>query len=106
LCYADETNSFSLCAREREAGVLADRTDGRRLLIVMHLAIALPSIAIAALVHSGMLSFSVVIAFGIAVSGLQAASDPARQSILSRVTRTDIQRTVTVMTIACSARAL
>ncbi len=87
-------------------GVLADRTDGRRLLIWMHLAIALPSLAIAAMVHSGLLSFWVVIAFGIAVSGLQAISDPARQSILSRVTRTDIQRTVTLMTIITSLAGL
>jgi predicted MFS family arabinose efflux permease len=87
-------------------GVLADRTDGRRLLIRMHIAIALPSLAIAAMVHSGLLSFWVVIAFGIAVSGLQAISDPARQSILSRVTRTDIQRTVTIMTIVTSLTGL
>ena len=87
-------------------GVLADRTDGRRLLIGMHLAIALPSLAIATMVHRGLLSFWVVIAFGIAVSGLQAVSDPARQSILSRVTRTDIQRTVTIMTIVTSLAGL
>ena len=87
-------------------GVLADRTDGRRFLIGMHLAIAIPSLAIAAMVHSGLLSFWVVIAFGIAVSGMQAVSDPARQSILSRVTRTDIQRTVTVMTIVTSLAGL
>jgi predicted MFS family arabinose efflux permease len=87
-------------------GVLADRTDGRRLLIWMHLAIAVPSLAIAAMVRSDLLSFWVVIAFGIAVSGLQAISDPARQSILSRVTRTDIQRTVTIMTIVTSLAGL
>ena len=87
-------------------GVLADRTDGRRLLIGMHLAIALPSLAIALFVHGGLLSFWAVIMFGIAVSGLQAASDPARQSILSRVTRTDIQRTVTIMTIVTSIAGL
>lgn len=87
-------------------GILADRADGRRLLIWMHLAIAVPSLAIAAMVHSQLLSFWVVIAFGIAVSGLQAISDPARQSILSRVTRTDIQRTVTIMTIVTSLAGL
>ncbi|HTK99665.1 MAG TPA: MFS transporter [Pseudomonadales bacterium] len=87
-------------------GVLADRTDGRRLLVGMHLAIAIPSVVIAAIVHGGLLSFWAVIAFGIAVSGMQAASDPARQSILSRVTRTDIQRTVTLMTIVTSLAGL
>jgi hypothetical protein len=80
-------------------GVLADRTDARRLLIGLHLAIALPSFAIAALIHQSLLSFPSVIAFGVVVASLQALSDPARQSILSRVTRTDVQRTVTMMTI-------
>ncbi len=83
-------------------GVLADRTDGRRLLIGMHLAIALPSIAIAMMVSNSLLSFWLVIAFGIAVSAMQAITDPARQSILVRVTRTDIQRTVTIATIVTS----
>ncbi|HET6472955.1 MAG TPA: MFS transporter [Pseudomonadales bacterium] len=87
-------------------GVLADRSDGRRLLIGMHLAIAVPSLVVAAIVGGGLLSFWAVVLFGIAVSGLQAASDPARQSILSRVTRTDIQRTVTLMTIVTSIAGL
>lgn len=88
------------------SGTLADRTDSRRLLITMHLAIAVPSIAIAFAVQAGLLSFWLVVAFGIAISGLQAVSDPARQSMLSRVTRTDIQRTVTVMTIVTSLAGL
>ena len=72
----------------------------------MHLAIAVPSIAIAFAVNAGLLSFWLVVAFGIAISGLQAVSDPARQSMLSRVTRTDIQRTVTLMTIVTSLAGL
>jgi MFS family permease len=88
------------------SGILADRTDSRRLLLTMHLTIAVPSIVIATAVHAGLLSFWAVIAFGIAISGLQAVSDPARQSMLSRVTRTDIQRTVTVMTIVTSLAGL
>jgi MFS family permease len=88
------------------SGVLADRMDSRRLLITMHLAIAVPSIAIAFAVHAGLLSFWVVVGFGIAISALQAVSDPTRQSLLSRVTRTDIQRTVTLMTIVTSLAGL
>ena len=87
-------------------GVLADRTDARRLLIGMHLTIALPSIAIALMIRNDLLSFWVVVAFGVAVSALQAATDPARQSILVRVTRTDIQRSVTIMTIVTSLAGL
>jgi len=88
------------------SGILADRTDSRRLLLAMHLTIAVPCVAIAIAVHAGLLSFWVVVAFGIAISALQAVSDPARQSMLSRVTRTDIQRTVTVMTIVTSLAGL
>jgi predicted MFS family arabinose efflux permease len=87
-------------------GILADRSDGRRLLVGMHLAIAVPSLVVAAIAGVGLLSFWTVVAFGVTVSSLQAASDPARQSILSRVTRTDIQRTVTVMTIITSMAGL
>ncbi len=87
-------------------GIVADRSDGRRLLVGMHLAIAIPALAIAGTAQAGQLSFWVVVAFGIAVSGMQAVSDPARQSILSRVTRTDIQRTVTLMTIVTSIAGL
>ncbi len=83
-------------------GLLADRIDGRRLLLRMHLIIALPSFAIAWLALTGALDFWVVLAWGVAVSGLQAASDPARQAMLSRIARTDIQRTITIMTIVTS----
>ncbi|NJN53119.1 MAG: MFS transporter [Gammaproteobacteria bacterium] len=83
-------------------GVLADRIDGRTLLLNMHLLIALPSLVIAWLALTGALDFWLVLAWGVAVSGLQSASDPARQSMLSRVARTDIQRTITVMTIVTS----
>lgn len=88
------------------SGMLADRTDNRRLLMAMHLIIALPCIAIALTVHAGWLSFWVVIAFGIAVSGMQAVSDPSRQALLSRVTKSHIQRTVTIMTIITSLTGL
>jgi predicted MFS family arabinose efflux permease len=83
-------------------GIVADRFDGRTLLTGMHLVVALPPLAIAAVVAMGGLSFWTVIAFGIAVAMVQAISDPARQSLLSRVARIDIQRTVTLMTIVTS----
>src|SRR4030095_4291825 len=83
-------------------GVVADRVDGRALLTGMHVAVALPPLAIAAAVVAGALSFWVVIAFGIAVAMIQAVSDTAPASLLSRVARTDIQRTVTLMTIVTS----
>ncbi len=83
-------------------GLLADRIDGRALLLRMHILIAIPSFVIAWLALIDVLDFYVVLIWGVAVSGLQAASDPARQSMLSRVARTDIQRTITIMTIVTS----
>jgi predicted MFS family arabinose efflux permease len=83
-------------------GILADRSDGRRLLLTLHLLVAVPPLLLAAAVSQDRLSFWVVVAFGMAVAALQSLSDPARQSILSRVTLIDIQRTVTIMTIVTS----
>jgi predicted MFS family arabinose efflux permease len=83
-------------------GIIADRAEGRRLLLRLHLMIALPPLLLAAFVLHDRLSFWAVVAFGVAMAALQSMSDPARQSILSRVTRIDIQRTVTIMTIVTS----
>jgi predicted MFS family arabinose efflux permease len=80
-------------------GLLADRSNGTVLLIRMHLVMVLPGLALAWLIGAGRLGFWVVIGFGLTVSVVQAMSDPARQAMLSRVTRTDIQRTVTITTI-------
>lgn len=87
-------------------GVLADRTNGRTLLIRMHLLMVLPGLVLAWVSSAGQLRFWIVIGFGLAVSALQAMSDPARQAMLSRVTRTDIQRTVTITTIVASLAGL
>lgn len=83
-------------------GLVADRTDGRTLLARMHLLMALPGLALAWAAGADALTFWSVVAFGLAVSLLQALTDPARQAMLSRVTRTDIQRTVTLTTIVTS----
>ena len=87
-------------------GLLADRTNGRTLLIRMHLLMVLPGLALAWIISAGQLRFWVVVGFGLAVSVLQSMSDPARQAMLSRITRTDIQRTVTITTIFGSLAGL
>jgi len=83
-------------------GVLADRTDGRTLLLRMHLVIALPCLALAAATETPAFGYAMVVVWGMIVSALQAVSDPARQAMLSRVAQTDIQRSVTLMTIVTS----
>jgi hypothetical protein len=83
-------------------GVLGDRRDGRRYLMLMHALMALPPLFIA-LVHStGQLSYWWVVLFGVLMASIQSLSDPARQSTLSRVAHLDIQRAITWMTIVTS----
>lgn len=83
-------------------GILGDRVNGRSYLSVMHVLMGLPPLLIA-LVHNLVgLAYGWVVLFGVLMASLQALSDPARQSVLSRVARLDIQRAVTAMTICTS----
>jgi hypothetical protein len=83
-------------------GLLGDRIEGRRYLSVMHLLMALPPLLIVAVYCQGALSYAWVVLFGVLMASIQALSDPARQSVLSRVSRLDVQRAVTIMTITTS----
>ncbi|MCZ6618598.1 MAG: MFS transporter, partial [Gammaproteobacteria bacterium] len=80
-------------------GILGDRINTRSYLSLMHMLMVLPPLLIAMIFNLGLLSYWWVVLFGVLMANIQALSDPARQSVLSRVTRIDIQRTVTVMTI-------
>lgn len=79
-------------------GVLADRFDGRRLLVALAIVACVPPLVVAAGI--GQLSYWPIIAFGIVMALLQSASDPARAAMMNRVTRMDIQRTVALTTFA------
>ncbi|MCZ6888191.1 MAG: MFS transporter [Gammaproteobacteria bacterium] len=81
-------------------GIFADRMDSRRLLIGLSIAVAIPPLILAGVVDH--LAFWPIVTFGIAMALVQAISDPARQAMMSRVTRTDIQRTVTLTTVVTS----
>lgn len=83
-------------------GILGDRLNGRSFLTVMHVLMALPPLLIAMVFHLGWLSYWWVVVFGVLMASIQSLSDPARQAVLSRVTRTDVQRTITITTIATS----
>lgn len=83
-------------------GLLGDRFNGRRYLATMHVLVALPPLLIAAIYAGGALGYWWVVTFGVLMSGIQALSDPARQSLISRVTRIDVQRAVTIMIITSS----
>ncbi len=83
-------------------GLLGDRFDGRGYLSFMHVLMTLPPLLIAWVYVEGSLSYWWVVLFGVLMASIQALSDPARQSILSRVARLDVQRAVTTMTIFTS----
>ncbi|MGD8416446.1 MAG: MFS transporter, partial [Pseudomonadales bacterium] len=83
-------------------GILGDRVNGRRYLTLMHGLMALPPLGLIVVYVSGALSFGWVATFGVLMASIQALSDPARQSTLSRVARLDVQRAVTIMTIVTS----
>ena len=84
-------------------GVLGDRFNGRHFLTLMHLLMALPPLLIIGVFEAGALSYAWVVVFGVLMASIQALSDPARQSALSRVSRLDVQRSVTIMTIFTSS---
>jgi MFS family permease len=83
-------------------GLLGDRFDNRAYLGVMHLLMAVPPLLIAAVYLNGALSYWWVVLFGVLMASIQALSDPARQAVLSRVSRMDLQRAVTLMMVVTS----
>lgn len=79
------------------AGVVADRVDGRRVLIALSVAACLPPLLLAG--AGGQAGYWVVVAFGMVMALLQSATDPSRAAMMNRITRIDIQRTVTLTTV-------
>ena len=79
-------------------GVLADRRDGRTLLIVFAALACITPLAMA----SATPTFWAAVAFGVAVGLLQSLSDPARQAALSSVARLDIQRAIVIVMVVSS----
>ena len=77
-------------------GIWGDRSDSRRLLTITGVLIAIPPVVFAFLVD--YISYWSVVLFSMTIAMIQSLSDPARQTIISRVTRTDIQRTITLVT--------
>jgi MFS family permease len=83
-------------------GLLGDRFNGRSYLGLMHLLMALPPIALLLVYTQGAMGYWWVVLFGVAMASIQALSDPARQAMLSRVARMDLQRAVTFMMVVTS----
>jgi MFS family permease len=66
-------------------GVVAERADGRRLLILLHLLACLPAFALAWFSAQGGLSYAAMIAYGLTIGTIGAFMMPARDSIVNEV---------------------
>lgn len=78
------------------SGLLADRADRRRILIVFHCLAALPSMALALAVSQGHLSYVALLVFALAFSTCNTFLQPARDSLLNQVATFNLQRAVTL----------
>jgi len=77
-------------------GLLGDRVDQRRLLIGLHLAMAVPPLVMAWLVQADFIFYEVLIGWAIIGGSFGAFAQPARDALLNRVAGRDIQRVVTL----------
>lgn len=75
-------------------GLMADRHDERMIMMRLHVVIALPSLALAAIVYAGGLSYSVLIVYGLIVGTISAFMNPARDSMLNKVAGENLQQAV------------
>lgn len=78
-------------------GVLGDRLDQRRILLVVHLCMVIPPFVLAAIINAGGLSFGVLVIYALVGGVFVAFSQPARDALLSRVAGDRVQHTVTLM---------
>jgi len=66
-------------------GVVAERADGKRLLIILHLLAATPALLLAVAVARGELSYPAMIIYGLTIGTVGAFMMPARDSIVNEV---------------------
>ncbi|MFN7179700.1 MFS transporter [Hyphomonas sp.] len=66
-------------------GVVAERADGKRLLILLHLLAAAPALMLALFVSRGELSYPAMIMYAVAIGTIGAFMMPARDSIVNEV---------------------
>ena len=66
-------------------GVVAERADGKRLLMLLHLLAAVPALGLAAAVASGSLTYPLMIFYGVTIGTVGAFMMPARDAIINEV---------------------
>jgi MFS family permease len=77
-------------------GAAADRGDPRTILFRVHLFAALPPLALATALDANLLSFEMLVCYGLFMGTVTAFALPARDVTLSRVGGANVQRTVTL----------
>lgn len=81
-------------------GVLADRVDLRRLLLALHVSAAVTAAGLGAVVGAGHLSLAILLGYAAVWGTIQAFAGPARDSMISVVSGSDLMRAVTGVTLA------
>lgn len=76
------------------AGGVADRNNGRHMLIVIHLLASLPTSLISWLAWSGQIAYWHIIVYALAVGIVSAFSAPTRDAMLTRVSSGNVQSAV------------
>ncbi len=76
------------------AGSLADRSNGRTMLIIIHALAALPPVMLGWLVWFDGLQYWHMVIFAISMGLLSAFSMPTRDGLLTRVTQSNVQKAV------------
>jgi MFS family permease len=77
-------------------GLLADRIDQRKILVVFHLLAAIPAAGLALVLYLDLLSYGILIVYALLMGTVGAFIQPARDGMLNRVAGDQLQRTVTV----------
>ncbi len=77
-------------------GLVAERVDQRRLLMLIHCLAALPYLVLAALLWNGQLSYGLLLAYALVSGVLGAFSQPARDALVARIAGNQIQKAVTM----------
>jgi MFS family permease len=77
-------------------GLVGDRIDQRRLLVLLHALMMAPSLIMAGLVQADLIVYEVLLAWAMVGGVLGAFAQPARDALLNRVAGRDIQRVVTL----------
>jgi MFS family permease len=79
-------------------GLVADRGNARRLLLRYHFFYAVPPLVLAGVVASGLLSYPLLLAYGLAAGSIGAFAVPTRDALLPTVAGGNLPRAVALAT--------